>query len=159
MKEFDEINVPVTEDQKKELEYRRNREEKLPSIKFQYPEMRQCVYDFMVNGYKVQEKLAHLPKDKKSFTVTFHKNFKGKRNQPYHKDDNDFYWVNIPNKIDFYLFPAKVLFDHNILSGDVSIGKKNLCLAESKEWLKEHKYSYNSDGINKTIQRIFEREK
>lgn len=124
-----------------------------------YTEMRQCVFDFMVNGYKVQEKIANLPKGKKSFTVVFAKSNKNKMKCAYHKDDNDFYWVNIPNKVDFYLFPAKVLFDHNILSGEVCDGSMNLFLAESKEWLKQYKYSYNADGINETIQRIFEKEK
>lgn len=159
LKPFDDINIPITENQQKELEYRKIREEKLANIKFEYPEMRQCVYDFTVNRYKIQEKIANLPKGKKSFTVVFAKSNKNKTKGAYHKDDNDFYWVNIPNKVDFYLFPAKVLFDHNILSGDVVIGKMNLCLAESKEWLKQYKYSYNADNINETIQRIFERKK
>ena len=34
LKAFDILNVPITKDQKKELEYRKNREEKLANIKF-----------------------------------------------------------------------------------------------------------------------------
>jgi hypothetical protein len=86
--------------------------------------------------------------------VSVGKNNHGKI-EAYHVEDNDYYWVNLPDTTHFYLFPKEVLFNHNMLSTDVFKGNKNLVLGKSQPWINAYKYSYANENINAIIGNLF----
>jgi hypothetical protein len=76
------------------------------------------------------ETTATIGKNKSSPMVTIGKSNHGKV-EAYHVNDNDYYWVNLPDKIHFYVFPKDVFLEHNTLSTDISKGKKSLSWEKS----------------------------
>lgn len=44
---------PINIYQQREMNYRDYRESKIFNIKFEYPDVEQCYYDFIINGYKI----------------------------------------------------------------------------------------------------------
>jgi len=152
---IENIQKPLTEKCEKEQEFRKLREIKLDKIDFEYPEVNQCVYDFKINNYKIQEKTAFLKKQRNYFMVMFLKNKNGFHNNPYEVDDNDFYWVNLPDKETFYVIPERVLIVKQIISYGNRKGKKCLSFAEQNTWLNDYKYSYNTYNINEIINNYF----
>lgn len=112
-----DINIPVSEQQRREQEYRKLREQSLNNILFEYPERDGLCYDFKVNNYRVQEKVATIQKkNKKSKENKYIVLLSG--NKPYKKHDNQFYWINIPDKEHFYIIPEADLIDGGFISND-----------------------------------------
>lgn len=150
-----DIQTPITLKCQKEQQFRKLRESKLQGVPFQQPESGHTVYDFKVNGYKVQEKTTGTYK-KKSERVTFHKRYKGLHNQPYHENDNDFYWVHSVDMQHFYVFPNNVMVKHGIISqSDGSVGKKNLIFSKTNTWVNEYKYNYNDVDVVDKMLKLF----
>lgn len=154
LQSLDVIHEPITDAYKKEQMFRRLREATLNTVPFETPLMNQSVYDFKVNGFKVQEKTATLQRNKSSPMVCIGKNNHGKV-EAYHVNDNDYYWINLPDKTHFYVFPKDVLSEHNMLSTDNSKGNKNLFLGKKQAWIDDHKYSYNEENINAIVGNLF----
>lgn len=125
---YDDVNIPISIYQKKEQEFRKFIEYKIPTLMFEYSERSGLVFDYIINGFKVQEKIGYLDKNKKYILFTIHKNNGreyGKRKfQPYQIGDNDFYWLNFPDKTKFFIFPEKILIDKGFISTPNNIGKK-----------------------------------
>ena len=116
---FEEINTPIGVCQQREQEYRRFRESKV-DLDFIYPEEDGLVYDFTVDGKKFQEKVGTIMKGKSGITFFLHKNA-GKKDgkriyQTYNTGDNDFYWLNFPDKIHFFIIPENVLVMKGIIN-------------------------------------------
>ena len=147
------IQLPITKNCQKEQEFKRLREEKLHSISFVQPESGYNVYDFKLNGFKVQEKIAYYLKN--NLYVCLHKRNKGKKNQPYNDGDNDFYWIHCPNKKYFYVFPNDVLVEKKMIIKDSSKNiNKNLSFYKNP-WTNIYKYNYDDNDICEKISQLF----
>lgn len=159
---IENIQTPITNCCKKEQLYRKLRENKLNNIKFEYPEVNQCVYDFKINNYKVQEKTAHIRKNFKHYISVLHKKKEGISQIPYDSGDNDFYWINLQDNQTFYIIPENILIEKQIISSENIVDKSSFikgrkCLSFSKrnKWLENYKYSYNEENINEIIKILF----
>ena len=159
---IENIQTPITNCYKKEQLYRKFRENNLTYIKFEYPEVNQCVYDFKINNYKVQEKTAFIRKPRKYYKTNINRNKNGNKCIPYDSGDNDFYWINLQDNQTFYIIPENIFIEKqiissgNILDESSSIkGKTDLSFAKKNIWLNEYKYSYNEENINEIISHLF----
>lgn len=145
---FEEINIPISFSQKKEQEHRKNRETKCYFIEFKYPVRKQLIFDFKINNKNIQEKagfpLNNLPKHIK-FNV-FRKNGKNKT-QAYKKGDNDFYWLNCPDKEHFLIIPEDYIIDRKTI--EIFLHKKS----SIKSWYDKFLYKYSE--VNEEILQIF----
>ena len=123
---YDDINMPIAKCTQREQEYCRYRESKI-DLKFVYPEEEGTVYDFKINEYKFQEKVGTVLKGKRGYGFYVYKNA-GKKNgkriqQLYNIGDNDFYWLNCPDKANFYVIPESAM----VMKGFVSKGRCEKC--------------------------------
>jgi len=131
--DFNKVNVPRCFTHQRELEFTQIRENKLPFLNFEYSEIENVVYDFKVNGLKVQEKVCHFDSRMKwSIRGMIFKNkqrlygkcIKG----PYNEGDNDFYWFHHPNKLCFYVIPELVLMKWDKLETLDNEGRRSILL-------------------------------
>lgn len=96
----DSMMVPSSKKQQIEHNNRVYRESILQGCKFEYPSIDGTKHDVIINGYKVQDKCGKKhPRTKNYYNVDF---------ENYTKGDNDFYWVNLPDR-SFYVFPENIL--------------------------------------------------
>ena len=140
------IQTPITDNCKKEQLFRKLRETKLNLVQFEYPEINQCVYDFKVNNYKIQEKTAQLRLDCNHYKCLLYKKKDGKDCCSYEKGDNDFYWINLQDNQTFYIIPEQIILSKTCSKG-ISFAKRNI-------WLETYKYSYNEENINEIINNL-----
>lgn len=143
---FDDMNVPLSERKQKEIEFRMFREANIP-LTFVYPELENRVYDFMVEGFKVQEKVGSRQKGKQGVSFTLNKR-NGKKSQNYTKGDNDFYWLHCPDKQTFYVIPESVLIDKGLVSLEANSKTKGfyICpgVADRKNsWTEQYRFDYS----------------
>jgi hypothetical protein len=144
---FELIDIPISDNQKTEQVYRKYRESKISFLEFEYPKFQGCVYDFTVNNYKVQEKVGTHYSNKNSIAFSLHKNngkTDGKRQlTSYKKGDNDFYWLNLPDKKHFYVIPEQVLIDQKYID---TIKKTTLIinLNAKAAWISPYKFDYEN---------------
>jgi len=130
---FDKINIPISDNCKKEQEFKKHRELLCNFITFDYPVRRQLVYDFMINNKKIQEKTGFIIRNNE-FNIQF-KLVKNNGTSFYEKGDNDFYWLNCPDKDHFLIIPEDLIIGKKILR---IILNKNL-----KSWYKSFIYKYS----------------
>jgi len=152
---WNDSNTPISIFQQNERNYRCFIESKCPFIPFEYTEKSNMVYDYTINGFKVQEKIGF---NSKMLSFCLHKN-KGKINkvrkfQPYKQGDNDFYWLNFPDKVHFFVIPESVLIHHGVIATDLQPGKKFIHINTKK--LSENKFGmeYLFDYENIDIPRL-----
>lgn len=105
-----ECMIPPNILQQKELIFKQRREEAFTFLKFERPRYNQSFYDFVVNGVRVQEKVATLRKDRKNTYVIFlyrslSNNGRNMKYQPYKQGMNSYYWIHIPETNIFYVIP------------------------------------------------------
>lgn len=132
--------IPITDKCKTEHEYKLLRHEKITFLNFEYPEKNQQVYDFIVNGYKIQEKTASIRNDRKNSLITVFYRCSGN----YIKDDNHYYWVNFPDKNHFLILPQEFLLNKdNKIKRSISIK-----LPVNKIFL-PYLYSYSEVNVQK----------
>lgn len=138
------INKPITECQQIEYEYSLLRKRQLGFLPFVDNDKHALVYDFMINGYKIQEKVG--AKNKNVFSFALRKN-NGTINRKhiytsYKKGDNDFYWFHIPDKKHFYIIPEHVLIREMYVDYDT----KNLTLNPNNtdHWSASYLYDYTN---------------
>lgn len=152
---FNIINISDNVCQQKEQEYMILREEKI-NLKFIYPDYEGCVYDFIIFEKKFQEKIAHARKS--GYSCQFFKH-NGKKDgiskyQNYIKGDNDFYWINIPDKNYFYVIPEFEMLKHDLISEFKREGSKSFRLHPKKQdylrsWTNEYLFEYNNVDLEK----------
>lgn len=152
---FEDLDIPVSPQQQKEREYRKYMESKCQFLKFEYPERNCLVYDFMVNGHKVQEKVASVRKNRdKTIVFTIHKNNgsveRCRKFQSYCLGDNDFYWLQFPDKKYFYVLPESVLLcDGFINDGNSESYKKIMCFSiKDMSKVKYQEYLFEYDALD-----------
>lgn len=146
--EFNTINTPISKRQQLEYEYCVYRKEQLSFLIFEENEKQGLVYDFIVNGFKIQEKVGTTPDNKNGASFCLYKH-DGKINfTSYKKGDNDFYWLNLPNKQHFYIIPEKELIDH----GYLDIENKRMIYLNPKNkdhWSQKYLFDYTKPDIDK----------
>jgi hypothetical protein len=153
---FDKLNTPTNFYQQREKEFRKYREDKINFIKFDYYYMEGTVFDFKIENYNVQEKVAKID-NKNKCTFELSKNngsTNGIRNKSqYDIGDNDYYWLNCDNKKIFFVIPENILIDKGFI-GNKNGKKQKYFKVEIKETLtKKNKwlqtYMFNYENIDK----------
>jgi hypothetical protein len=154
LQSFDTINTPISKQVVNEHIYRRKREINLHYLRFEYPEKEGQVFDFTVNTYKVQEKVASIMRRRGkirdgAYIINLTRN--NKENCSYKLGDNDFYWFVIPNSDMFYLIPEVKLHDNGYI-GNINCIHKMITLYPTKScdntkilssWMNKYLYDYN----------------
>jgi hypothetical protein len=105
----------------------------------------------MIDNFKIQEKVGARSKDTNSIVFSLHKNngkADGKRQLTcYKKGDNDFYWLNLPDKKHFYVIPEQILIDQKYID---TIKKTTLTInLNAKSWASSYKFDYDNLDENK----------
>jgi hypothetical protein len=139
--------TPKSECCQLEAQYRLLRETRMNMINFEYPDIQCSVYDFSVNGFKIQEKV--LVRDKGTgLTAHLNKqNGKGKAKIPYCKADNDFYWFHVPDTNMFYCIPETIL----IPEGAIDMGKKKMILYPKLSYIEAKNSNKKTAECNKFL--------
>jgi hypothetical protein len=155
-KEF--FNVPINIYQKREYEYKQLRISKVNFIKFVEPLIDSQVYDFLIGTKKVQEKVCGIRKGRNQYICHLIKNSKTiskdnikKTHTNYELGDNDFYWINLPDKNTFYVFPEKILYIMDKINTNKLI-TLNIPYDDTYHWTYKYKFYYNT--INNVSQSI-----
>jgi hypothetical protein len=157
LKPYEILDTPLCEYQKREKEFYKFRESKINFLKFEYNFMEGHVYDYKIGNKKVQEKVAGLLKNSTN-TYVFHlcKNNGSKIHNKrtlvsYEKGDNDIYWLNCSDKINFYVIPEDILLKKGKIrekNEKTNDSKKTIILStDKKNWLEPYKFDY--DNIDK----------
>jgi hypothetical protein len=111
--------------------------------------------DFMINGFKIQEKIAK--KDHQQYNLDIHKSRGTNIKISYEKSDNDFYWIHLEDWRLFYVIPEQVLIDNNIITDGDNIGTTHLGLypklynvvPKKNQWSEEYVFDYQNLDIDK----------
>ena len=155
--DIDTINTPISPCQQLEYEYIKYREQNIP-LDFIYSDKQGLVYDFILNGFKVQEKVGSFQKNKNGTIFSLHKN-NGKIDgcralTSYKKGDADFYWLNVPNKKYFYVIPEEELIKRKFID---KITRSSIYLNpefDTESWAKEYMFDYTKPDLVK-IKELF----
>lgn len=139
---FDIINIPKSKNRIYEQDFCKYRETILPFIDFKYPTRQNIVYDFKINNKTIQEKIGHFSRKTNLMFGIFKRNGKHKK-QAYFKGDNDFYWLNSPDKISFWFLPEKILIDNRLISTDLEPNLKITLTVSKNKWLEQYHFKYN----------------
>jgi len=146
--------IPVSLQNCQELAYAKRREEKLSFFKFHKPILDGSVYDFIMNGFKHQEKVSTFVAKKDYYVVNLGKH--GRKNeyryQYYQINDNDFYWFWIKDSTLFYVVPEHILLKNECIAvkNETKKGYKMMCFyphrkVQSKyNFLDEYKFDLNN---------------
>lgn len=145
---FDIINTPVSQFQQLEVKFIKHRELKVP-LDYIYQEKYGLVYDFMLNGLRVQEKVGHTAEKKKGTLFPLHKNNGKNGKTSYKKGDADFYWLNCPNKKHFYIIPETLLIEYEYINTLKANGLYLNPYTNNKPWAKEYLFDYDQVDIDK----------
>jgi hypothetical protein len=120
--DFETIDTPITQKCQLEREYRIYRETTVNFLTFIRNYKQGLVYDFIVNGLKVQEKVCSQRKNRTGISFVLDKNngsINGvKQHISYQTGDNDFYWLNVNDKKHFYIIPEHELLSRNYINTD-----------------------------------------
>jgi hypothetical protein len=145
---FDILDMPISIYQQREKIYREYRESKITFIKFLNNDIEGLPYDFKINDKKIQEKVGGVCKKQYIFHLCKNNGIVNKIRQftSYKKDDNDYYWLNCPDKKYFYVFPQQILIDKDYLDKDkrmqIFLNPEN-----TDYWYSEYMFDY--ENINK----------
>ena len=114
------------------------------------------VYDFKINNFKVQEKIGSYVKGiDGQIRYSLHKNNGSvdgiRKLQSYKVGDNDFYWLNFPDKRYFYVLPEHELIKYNHLADGLQKGKKNICVNIKNGVISkfDNKYLFDLENLDK----------
>jgi hypothetical protein len=151
---FKALNLPQSICQQKEQEYKMLRETSLSFLDFIQPQYEGMVYDFVVLGKQVQEKLAQEKNNGFVCKVAKRAGTLNRKSlyQTYIKGDNHFYWVHLPDKRHFYVIPEFELLRHDIVTYQTQKGAKSLCLYPAEtgrkhSWANQYLFEYAKPNI------------
>jgi hypothetical protein len=154
--------LPISQLQQREQEYIKKREKYINFLEYKYPEVQNTVTDFIINGKKVQEKVAGLSinKGKNAIIATIGSN-NGKhengarKHRTYRLGENDYYWIHSDIDDRFWIIPEIVLYEKGYISkADETKIKKAIYISHNTEWIKEYQYDYNNINMEK-IEKLF----
>ena len=153
--------IPVSISQQIEHEYRIIRETKLSFLEFSNSLINQQVYDFTINGYKVQEKVSRrIGKNDNFIHIIIHKSNgaidKVRKFKSYDKGDNDFYWIHFPDKKTFLIIPENIFIEKGLVQCDNN-KQKPLTIDINKieqHWVFPYLHSYENPDEER-LKKIF----
>ena len=129
-------------------------------FKVETPILENMVYDIIVNGLKVQEKLARISKGS-YLDVDITKRYKGK-NVPYHERDFHSLFIHCPAPYENILFvlPTFKLKDNGLVSTDETTGRQSLTInanpnPDKSNWTREFMLQKDDPNIKEKILNIF----
>ena len=152
--------IPRNICQQQEQEYRTLREQHISFLDYKYPEIDGRVYDFTINNYKIQEKVASL--SKKNARNPVHVVTLGRStgsfvdsHRAYKEGDNDFYWIwKKGHTKTFYIFPEDELLKRGYIQENNNNIEKRKSFALCS-WTDEFKYSVDDINLQNKLQSIF----
>ena len=156
-----EANIPREANQRKAQEFADARRVLLPGLTFAPPRVQHTPVDILLNGKRVQDKLAHamIQKGSTGWTCSLFRDTRSKGNMPYRDTDFDFLWIHIDTDR-FYLIPACALARRGILSSSFSKGRTGIvvypfgCARDADLWTDDFKLSYRDPRIEDKIRSI-----
>jgi len=141
--------IPKSVNSQLEYKYALKRISYFSYLPFTKPEKNQQVYDFTINGVKIQEKVASKRNNRNAYCCGLYKNggklLSNKTSISYEKGDNDFYWIHIPDYEYFLILPEKILIERGYIN-KYNSKRHSLSIPGviSKEhWLSQYIYSYD----------------
>jgi len=126
----------ILESVRKEIQYNLKRKKLLNWLTYNKVETECSSTDIIINGFKIQDKLAYIDKTRKNeaYRCDIKKhyqqiNYVGKR-VPYSKGDNDYYWFFLPQPFEnlFYIIPERELIDNEYIKTDDCKGRSCIFL-------------------------------
>jgi len=178
VKTWEDINTPLTPFMQREQEFHKYRETTFPDFTYEFPEADGRVYDVIINGRKVQDKVIGslyqsktsgkgLRKEPIHYCSIYRHSRKG--NKQYLLGDNDYYWLHLPNKDGAYVVPEKALYDLGIIAMNEAkrdkVGQATLYPYKANiegyklGSLNDHLYFYNDDKAMVKLKSLFVRKK
>jgi len=131
-----------------EYQYKLKRINLINFLHFQNPITNFETFNFLVNGYKVQECVCYISTKSSNQVATIHKKINGKT-CPFDLTDNDFYWLNDRKDNYFYLMSSEQMYLKGFLSSDNVKGCTSICIETNMYWLNDYCFYYNSfDNID-----------
>jgi hypothetical protein len=158
--DFETTDIPISPQHKIEREYSIYRETMITFLIFIRNERQGLVYDFIVNGFKVQEKVRSQTKNKKFISFPLDKKNSSingvTQSISYKKGDNDFYWLNVNNKTYFYVIPEHELINRNYINMDkqTAIALTPNSKIGNNSWANEYLFDYTKVDEEK-LKRMF----
>lgn len=131
--------IPRHISSKLEHQYRLKRHNELSFLKYEYSDIDNTIFDFVINGYKIQEKVISQRKDRINEQFIIQIKRPGSLIS-YEKGDNDFYWIWLNNKDVFYIFPEEILIKNNLINNKI----KSLTFSNKNNWTNNYKYDLKS---------------
>jgi hypothetical protein len=158
---LENIQRPVSMSQQREQHYRKMREDKFidKDIMFDYPENEGMPYDFKVNTFTVQEKVATICKQKFTYSVTMRRSSSNKIKKYYKIGDANYYWFQIPNTSKCFIFKEHVLVARQyIQNNNIDIPLKSclsLNIQNPNKWYYQYMYDYDNPNDIQCIVEMF----
>ena len=162
---FDKANIPVSPSHQVEHAHQVLRDTKIGYMfDFEYPELEGQVFDFKINGYKIQDKSGYNRIGTRIPTMDTHlTKHGGVVMVSYDENDNDFYWISCPDKDTFYIFPESILIEKGYISTKaIPSVRKSITLhweantsedlvscTSNDEWSFPFRYKYSNLDISK----------
>lgn len=140
---LDENKIFLNSHVQVEYTYKIKRLNMINFIPFQNPISNFELYNFIVNGYKVQECVCFISKKNNYQMASIHK-IRDKKSLPFAIEDNDFYWFHERDCELFYVVPAKILELKGFISSNLSKGKTSINIDTNFVWLFDYKFSYQT---------------
>jgi hypothetical protein len=154
---FDEIMKPICSMQQREQEYVRKREESIPFLNYEYPNIQNTCVDVIINRKNVQEKVLGYNELKNGLHCGFYANhgkINGIRNfRSYRLGENDLYWLHSSIDDRFWIIPEQALYERGYIS-DINETRKRtmLWIKPNTLWLNKYEYHYNNINREKLMQ-------
>lgn len=158
---FESYMIPSNIYQQNEIKYRNMREEYCHFLKFEYPEVEQCYYDFKINGKNVQEKVISKRQNRTNcYVASVCRRRSGKKQKQYELGMNQYYWFHVPNSELFFIIPEFELFNRNYIKEQNNVVRKkriflNLKTDYESAWYYKYQYNYKMLDCN-VISKLFE---
>lgn len=148
-----EFMTPQSKSQQQEHKYSLIREKYLNFIKFTKPIIQGTVTDFLINNFKIQEKVSHQHGNSECVCLYVNNGsdeYKKRKYRGYQLGENDFYWFHIRSTLAFYMVPQTILYKYGLIYGENIIGKRIIFnLSLHKLWLEPYLFSYENLDTNR----------
>jgi hypothetical protein len=158
---FESYMIPENICQQNEIKYRNIREEYCHFLKFEYPEIEQCYYDFKINGKNVQEKVASKRHDRiNCHVVSVCRGRTVQKRKQYELGMNPYYWFHVPDSELFFIIPEFELYNRNYIKSENDEARTerfflNLKIDYESAWYYKYQYNYKTLDCS-VISKLFE---
>jgi len=150
---IDVLLTPTHLLQQREQLYVKKREQYLPFLSYQYPNVQNTCVDVIINGRKVQEKILGFIESKKGLCCSLSANngkYEGKRQfRMYQLGENDYYWLHSSIDDRFWIIPEQVIYEKGYISNKNEIKTKRTLWFKSDKnvtqtWLNDYEFTYSN---------------